>query len=147
MPNDVIINMVFSEFKADFWQRLVQCKWYKSNHQNFCGCAVLEIYLGLQIPLTTGGIELRASYIQWSYLSHYVIRSIQLSSCIVCKRFAVQTLLRSLEFVILKKFQAWHHQETRIKAKVSQNSVKKFILTIYTKLKMKFWYLALWKML
>ena len=42
-----------------------------------------------QIPVTTGGFELQISYMRSSYLTHFV-----------CKRFAVQTLLWSLELVI-----------------------------------------------
>ena len=48
---------------------------------------------GSQIPVTTGGFELRISCIQSRLQSG-------LGNDFVCKRFAVQTLLWSLEFVI-----------------------------------------------
>ena len=44
-------------------------------------CRARDLF-GSQIPVTTGGFELRISCIQSSYLTHYF----------VCKRFAVQTL-------------------------------------------------------
>ena len=54
--------------------------------------------LGLQIPVTAGGFEQRISCIRCFYLTHQVSG---LVNDFVCKRFAVQTLLWSLEFVIL----------------------------------------------
>ena len=50
-------------------------------------CGARDLF-GSQIPVTSGGFELRTSCIRSSYLTHYA------------KRFAVQTHLRSLEFVI-----------------------------------------------
>ena len=49
-------------------------------------CRARDLF-GSQIPVTTGGFELQISSIQ---RSHYF----------VCKRFVVQTLMWSLEFVI-----------------------------------------------
>ena len=60
-------------------------------------------FIGSQIPVTTGGFELRISSIQNSYLIPQAIRSkwpSGLGNYIICKRFADQTLLCSLEFVI-----------------------------------------------
>ena len=57
-------------------------------------CRALDL-LGSQILVITGGFELQISCIQSSGLGNYF----------VCKRFAVQTLLWSLEFVILINFE------------------------------------------
>ena len=55
-----------------------------------------------QIPVTAGRFELQISWIQSSYLTHYVIGPNYYFVCnyFICKRLAVQTLLWSLEFVI-----------------------------------------------
>ena len=58
---------------------------------------------GSQILVTTGGFELRISWIGSSNLTHKVITPLRpsgLGNCFICKRFEVQTLLWSLEFVI-----------------------------------------------
>ena len=56
--------------------------------------------LGSQIPVTTGGFELRISCIRSSYLTHLALSPSGLGNYFICKRFAVQTLLWSLEFAI-----------------------------------------------
>ena len=57
---------------------------------------------GSQSPVTTVGFELRISCIQSRYLTHQAIRHDRLDGFGVpeCKRFLVQTVLWSLEFVI-----------------------------------------------
>ena len=62
-----------------------------------CGARYL---FGLQIPVNTGEFELRISCMRSSYLTDQAIRPSELGHYFVCKRFAVQTLLWSLEFVI-----------------------------------------------
>ena len=59
-------------------------------------CHARDLF-GSQIPVTTGGFELRISCIRSSYLTLWPSG---LGNYFVCKRFAVQTLLWSLEFVI-----------------------------------------------
>ena len=56
-------------------------------------CRARDLF-GSQIPVTTVGFELRIPCIQSRYLTH------GLGNDFVCKGFAVQTLLWSLEFVI-----------------------------------------------
>ena len=53
---------------------------------------------GSQIPVTTGGFELRISCMQSSYLT--LLGLVGLGNYFACKRFAVQTLLWSQDFVI-----------------------------------------------
>ena len=52
--------------------------------------------------MSTGGFELRISCIQvlWIRLAYYALWPRGLGNYLICKRFAVQTLLWSLEFVI-----------------------------------------------
>ena len=64
---------------------------------------VLKIYYGPQILETTGVFDQQTSYIQNSYLTLWPIG---LDNYIVCKSFAVHTLLGLLEFVIHNKSQA-----------------------------------------
>ena len=55
---------------------------------------------GSQIPITTGAFELQISCKQSSYLNQQAIRrSSVLGNYFVFKRFPVQTILLSLEFV------------------------------------------------
>ena len=51
--------------------------------------------------MTTWGFELRTSYIKCSYQTYWAIGEID--KCIACKRLKVQTIVQSLENVILKK--------------------------------------------
>ena len=56
--------------------------------------------LGSQVLVTTGGFELRISCIWSSYVIHEAIRALWpsgLGNYFICKRFAVQSLLWSLE--------------------------------------------------
>ena len=46
----------------------------KSQFRIYLEGIVLDIYYGLQMPVTTGGYELPSSYIQYSYLNHWVTR-------------------------------------------------------------------------
>ena len=68
-----------------------------------CGCCARDL-IGSQIPVTTGGIELQISCIKSNYLSHYGL--------IVCKRFAVQTLLSHVVTEICDPNKSWarHHR-------------------------------------
>ena len=61
------------------------------------GCRARDLF-GSQIPVTRGGFELQIPCIQSRYLTHGWPSG--LGKDFVCKRFAVQTLLWSLEFVI-----------------------------------------------
>ena len=64
-------------------------------------CRARDLF-GSLIPVTTGCFELRISCIQSSYLTHYAIRPSGFGNYFVCilKKFEVQTLLWSMEFVI-----------------------------------------------
>ena len=62
-------------------------------------CRARDLF-GSQIPVTTGGFELRIIYIQSRYLTHQARWPSGLGNDFVCNRFAVQTLPWSLEFII-----------------------------------------------
>ena len=64
---------------------------------NLWWCRARDLF-GSQILVTTEGFELQISCITSSYLTHLWPRG--LGNYFVCKRFEVQTLLCSLEFVI-----------------------------------------------
>ena len=64
-------------------------------------CCARDLF-GSQIPVTTGGFELQISCIRSSYLTHQAIRPDDLLGQVATlyARFAVQTTLWSLKFVI-----------------------------------------------
>ena len=64
-------------------------------------CRARELF-GLQFPVTTGGFELRISCIRVLRirLAYYALWPSGIGKYFLCKRFAVQTLLWPLEFVI-----------------------------------------------
>ena len=88
---------------------------------NVTGSIFIKNLFGSQIPVTTGGFELPISCIKSRYLTLWPSG---LGNDFVCKRFAVQTLLWSLEFVIQinlssttpSQFKTW------LQVKVSQQS-------------------------
>lgn len=63
--------------------------------------ATFMIYYESQIRVTTKGFILQSSYMQCS-INHWTRKFSGLHNSIVCKKFAVQSLLWSLGFVIFK---------------------------------------------
>ena len=64
-------------------------------------CLAQKLF-GSQIPVTTGGFEMRISCIWSNYLIHQAIGANRLGEFIVpkCQRFEIQTFLSLLEVVI-----------------------------------------------